>query len=83
MIEAIVTKSQAYKRLEKLLQEATDRVNPQATEIREVTRLRLDAYLALEKLLPHPGAPKDAIHAAYMAGVAHVLKLLRDGYVVA
>jgi ADP-heptose:LPS heptosyltransferase len=115
MIDAIVSKTQAYKRLEKLLGEhqkdlvdahqsalsksrklselkyEVDRyrtlvmeqgVKPKPPVVTEITRLRPDVYAELEKKLPAPGAPKDDIHAAYMAGVQHVLRLLRDGYVV-
>lgn len=56
---------------------------PKATVVTEVRhRLSQEAYEALEKALPKPGAPRDAHEAGVIIGVQMTLKLLRDGFTV-
>lgn len=47
-------------------------------------RLSLDAYRQLEKSIPPPTPTNDTsdIRAGFLLGVQHVLKALRDGFVV-
>jgi len=46
-------------------------------------RLNAAALAALEKSLPHPGAPVNPIEAGFQLGVQAVLKKLREGFTVA
>lgn len=56
----------------------------QKREVKELVRLTEEQYLALKKQLP-PNvvtANTTPTQAAWQLGVAHVLELLKDGYVV-
>lgn len=50
----------------------------------ELTRLRPDVYAGLEKQVAAPYVDRQTteIQAGFLLGIQHVLKVLRDGYVV-
>lgn len=53
-------------------------------EERVIARLNAQVYKKLEESLPAPtpGAATTDIQAGFLLGVQHVLKKLRDGYVI-
>ncbi len=56
----------------------------QKREVKELVRLTEEQYLALKKQLPPNVVTSNTTptQAAWQLGVAHVLELLKDGYVV-
>ena len=51
---------------------------------KQYARLTKEVYEDLEKKLPAPSVQRDTtdLQAGFQLGVQHVLKLLREGYVV-
>jgi hypothetical protein len=53
-------------------------------ETKTMARLTKEVYEDLEKKLPAPAVQRDTtdLQAGFQLGIQHVLKLLREGYVV-
>lgn len=55
---------------------------PDESTPQTINRLSQSAYASLAKGLPDQGCPKTELEAGFMCGVQHVLKKLREGFVV-
>ena len=55
-----------------------------ATQPTEIVRLNPDMYDKLEKSLPQPACSTDATpqQVGYLLGIQHVLRVLRQGWIV-